>query len=499
MANRSILHLIRQARAGDVESQFNLGKLYLKGGLGLGANQHSAFLWLDKAAAQGHGAAWQLIGQSVSPGVAGHADSSRRLRRWYELAANDGCVMAQVKLAKLLLSDQASTAVPQPPQAAMRLLRSAAAQGEAGAKLELGICLLKDDVDRGSSAAEAIALLEQAHAAGKTAAARHLGDYYWRESDAERAYVWYSRCVDLRDAEVCYRFGMLRALRGEPAARLLERAAAARHPLACEELGLRHAIGWCRDAGGAPNLRNFKKAVRWLERAASLGSAKACFFLALLYAHENCSFRDQESAREWLFEAARRGHPEAQYRAALRLLRDVQSSRTPNAHETRGEEADVVAVRFLAEAAQQGHEQASRALDEGGYRAPRLNDIQTTLWARAVAAMEPVGEHVAMRLKLAGLFGLRVCELLMIEPDRAHRGNCLVLDLHHLGVKLRRRIIIVETEAQSEAADAAYSLFRAGSAAARDLHGGYLSRYHQFLRRCRRAGIEYRRLRNEAT
>ena len=59
--------LIRQARAGDATSQFELGKLYLDGGQGLGANQHCALLWLDRSAEQGHSAAWRLIGQRVSP------------------------------------------------------------------------------------------------------------------------------------------------------------------------------------------------------------------------------------------------------------------------------------------------------------------------------------------------------------------------------------------------------------------------------------------------
>lgn len=498
MASRSVLPLIRQARAGDVTSQFELGKLYLDGGRGLGANQHSALLWLDRAAEQGHRAAWRLIGERVSPAAAGVAQISQNLVRWYELAANDGCASAQTKLAQLLLSKPRARDALDPAEAAMRLLRSAAGKGDATARLELGICLLKAQIDTGANADEAIECLEQAYAAGEGAAARHLAEHYWQIGNAERAYLWYARCIDLQDVELCYRFGMLRALLGQPGGKFLERAAAARHPLACEELGLKYAIGWWHDSGGALNSRNFKKSVRWLERAASLGSAKACFFLALLYDHQNCSFRSHSKAREWLFEAARRGHAEAQYRAGVRLLSDSSHARAPNPQETGLDDPDVAAIRLLVEAERRGHVEAARALDAAGCHAPRHSEFEAAQWARAIASMTRLSAPVAMRLELACVFGLRVCEMIMIDPVQANRGDCFVIDLRNTGVRLRRRIVLIEHPAQREAADKARSLFRESASLPGDLQGDYESRYGKLMRRCARAGIDLHQLRKRS-
>lgn len=495
MANRSVLPLIRQARAGDAASQFELGRLYLDGGQGLGANQHSALLWLDRAAQQGHASAWRLIGQRVSPQLAGSAQYSQSLMRWYELAANDGCTPAQTKLAQLLFSSRHAGDAGNPAGRAIELLRNAAASGDATARFELGIRLLRDRTASAADTEQAIQFLEQAYAAGKRAAARHLAEYHWRVSNAQLAYLWYSRGIDFQDAELCYRLGTLRTLFGEPGGNFLERAAERHHPLACEELGLRFAIGWCRDAGGALGSRNFKKAVRMLERAASVGSAKACFFLALLYDHRNCSFRSLGKAREWLFEAARRGYAEAQYRAGARLLRDPNYARVPASQETEFDDPDVVAIRLLTDAERQGHPQAAAVLNAAGCRAPRHGEAHAVRWAQAIAAMTSLSEPIAARLELAYRFGLRICELIMIDPVQADRGDCFVIDVRNTGVKLRRRIVLVEHEAQREAADKAKSLFRGSDPVPGDLHGGHAARYQQFMRRCARSGIDLHHLR----
>ncbi len=495
MARRSVLPLIRQARAGDARSQFELGKLYLDGGQGLGANQNSALLWLDRAAQQGHAPAWRLIGQRVPPAIAASAQVSRNLIRWYERASNDGCASAQTKLAQLLLSDRHAGGTANSTALALQLLNRAAAKGDPDAWLELGRCLLTEQSVAGSNTDEGVKFLERAYAAGKSAAARHLADHYWQARNPDLAYLWYSRCIDLQDAELCYRFGRLSDVLGEPGGKFLERAAEARHPLACEELGLKRAIGWGNDSSGSLNLRNFKQAVRWFERAASLGSAKACFFLALLYDDRNCSFRSHGTAREWLFEAARRGHSEAQYSAGVKLLRDLRDARAPNPQETGLEDPDVAAIRLLAEAERQGHDEAARVLDAAAYRVPRLDDSLAAQWAQAIASMTRLSVTVAARLELACAFGLRTCEMIMIDPVQAHRGDCFVVDLRNTGVKLRRRIVLIEQPAQREAADKASSLFRVSSPPPGDLHGTYAARYQKLTRRCAQAGVDLQQLR----
>lgn len=490
MARKTVLPLIRKARAGDAASQLKLGRLYLKGGHGLAANIHSALLWLGKAADQGYAEAWQLIGTHISPE---HAGSTPDLIRWYEMAANDGSAPAQTKLAKVLLSRTPLAANAM----AIDLLRSAAAKGDAVALTELGVRYLvgqgrRSDIEGADDegADEAVDLLEQAYAAGEIIAARHLADHFWQSGNPDLARLWYSRCVDLQDMELCYRFGLLSALLGGSGKDYLYRAAEAGHPLACEELGLRYALGCRNDPGGGLGSRSFKKAVRWLERAASLGSAKACFFLALLYDHHNCSFRSRSKSHEWLWKAASRGYPEAQYRIGARLLRNPSAWRAFNLQGLSSDESDLSAIRLLADAAQQGHSQAAQELAEAGCSVCIPSESQAQQWAQAVSAMTAYNLPLATRMELASAMGLQISEMLLIDPVSAYRRDCLVVDLRHAGVRSRRRVVLVENAIQREVIEKAVRLFAVSNPLPGDLVGSYRARYKVFTRLCARAGID---------
>jgi len=487
MASRTVLPIIRRARRGDPSSQLRLGRLYLDGGEGLGVNMNSALLWLDKAAQQGSAEAWQLIGKRIAPQF---SDNAQKLIRWYQMAANDGCARAETKLAQMLLSEACTGDYATRTERAMGLLRSAASKGNATAQFELGDLLLEIRSDGEALGTTAMEWLERAFAAGETGAARRLADHYWLTGATQLSRLWYSRCVDLRDVELCYRFGLLSTLHGDVGERYLERAAKGGHRLACEELGLRYAVGWRDESGSRVNSRNFKKAVRWLERAAFLGSTKACFFLALLYNHENCSFRNHGKARDWMLEAAQRGHPEAQYRTAKRLLRDLDPVGLANSRHGRKEEPDVAAIRFLADAQRQGHAQASRALDAAVCRVSPPSGQIAARWGCAVAAMTPISLPVATRIELASVMGMRLCEMMFVDPVDAHRGDCFVIDLHAAGIRSRRRIVLIEHQAQREVADRARSLFASAGPLAEDLQGDYDSRYFRFERLCAHVGID---------
>jgi len=489
MASRTVLPIIRQARAGDPTSQLRLGSLYLDGGEGLGANMNSALLWLDKAAEQGYAEAWRLIGKRIAPQF---SDNAQKLIRWYQMAANEGCARAETKLAQMLLSESCPGDQTTRTERAIGLLGSAADKGDATAQLELGVLVLQDRPYDATHVAAAVNWLERAYAAGEAGAARRLADHYWVTGATQLSRLWYSRCVDLRDAELCYRFGLLSTLYGDAGERYLERAAKAGHRLACEELGLRYAVGWRDESGGKLNNRNFKKAVRWLERAALLGSAKACFFLSLLYNHENCSFRNHSRARECMLEAAKRGHSEAQYRIAMRLLRDLGSERLGSSRQGRVEDPDVTAVRFLIDAERQGHPQAAHALNAAACRITPPTGAEAAWRTNAVAAMVPISLPVAMRMELAGVMGMRLCEMMFVDPVDAHRGDCFVIDLHPVGIRSRRRIVLIEHQAQREVADRARSLFAAAGPLAEDFQGDYDSRYFRFERLCARGGIDRR-------
>lgn len=496
MATRAVLSIIRRARAGDPVSQLQIGSLYLDGGEGLPANKDLALIWLDKAADQGCVEAWRLIGKRFDLPFTSNA---QKLIRWFEMAANDGCPRAATTLAKMLLSESNPADYAARAEKAIGLLRIAANARDAVAEFELGVQFLKNLSNDTAPDTDAIEWLERAYADGEMRAARHLADYFWLSGDTHRSRLWYSRCVDLRDVELCYRFGVLSILHGDAGELYLMRAAKAGHRLACEELGLRYALGWREESGTRLKSRNFKQAVRWLERAALIGSAKACFLIALIYNHQNCSFRNRSKTHEWMLEAAKRGHPEAQYRTAIRMLRDTDLECVSSSRQTEDDEPDATAIRFLIDAKRQGHVQAARALYAAVCRATLPSGPDAAQWASAIAAMSPISLAVAMRMELASVMGLRLYEMMFVDPVDAHRGDFFYINLRSAGVRPRRRIVLIEHPAQREVADrvksffiAAGSLFTTTGSLPEDLQGDYDSRYLKLGRLCASAGIDRR-------
>ncbi|MET0858323.1 MAG: hypothetical protein ABWY27_16350, partial [Telluria sp.] len=84
MANREELSIIRAARAGQVDGQLALGKLYVVGSAGLPLSLPTALHWLERAAQQGSAEACALIGANIPFDLARRSD--RPLAQWYQLA-----------------------------------------------------------------------------------------------------------------------------------------------------------------------------------------------------------------------------------------------------------------------------------------------------------------------------------------------------------------------------------------------------------------------------
>src|SRR5437763_9227451 len=132
MANREELAIIRGARAGLVESQLALGRLYLFGSAGLPKSLQTALHWLDRAARQGCAEAWQLIGNHIPLELAQH--SPNPVTAWYEKAYDGGLVRAGLVYAQLVLGNDEM----RPPTAqrakALRALEEAGRAGFAEAQ-----------------------------------------------------------------------------------------------------------------------------------------------------------------------------------------------------------------------------------------------------------------------------------------------------------------------------------------------------------------------------
>jgi TPR repeat protein len=125
MANREELAIIRNARAGHVAAQLELGKLYLFGSAGLPQSLPTALHWLERAARQACSPAWQLIGDHIPLEIAQRNPTA--LAPWYERAYDDGSVHAGLVFAQLVLGAAAPGAAPHPK--AVRALEDAARAG----------------------------------------------------------------------------------------------------------------------------------------------------------------------------------------------------------------------------------------------------------------------------------------------------------------------------------------------------------------------------------
>jgi TPR repeat protein len=133
MANREELAIIRNARAGQVTAQLELGKLYLFGSAGLPQSLPTALHWLERAARQDCPPAWQLIGNHIPLELAQR--DAAGVSQWYERAYDDGSVHAGLVFAQLVL-DPLAPAAQQPPKA-VRALEDAARAGFSHAQLLL--------------------------------------------------------------------------------------------------------------------------------------------------------------------------------------------------------------------------------------------------------------------------------------------------------------------------------------------------------------------------
>lgn len=139
------------------------------------------------------------------------------------------------------------------------------------------------------------------------------------------------------------------ALGGAPndvaCARWLEAAAAQGHVEACFALAL------CYDAGRGVN-EDALDAAAWFKQAAEQGHGAAMFRYAECLRVGRGELQDAKRANEWCFKAAAKGCVDAQYKAAL-LCEAGYGSAPANLEESK---------RWMALAAQQGHDAAERRL-----------------------------------------------------------------------------------------------------------------------------------------
>lgn len=521
MANREELAIIRNARAGQVAAQLELGKLYLFGSAGLPQSLPTALHWLERAARQDCPQAWQLIGDHIPLELA--QANPAALAPWYERAYDDGSVHAGLVFAQLVLEPAADpqahpaddAGAPQCANAlrakARRALEDAARAGfpaaqwllarrrepaaaparpaveggrEAGGVASQG--WLRRAADNGVAEAQA-AVLAQAWDSG------HWDDYLARALPLARALVaasagrgqlqrlapgdiaLLSRVARLLDAGGDRTGAAPQPAAGEPLC-FWELAAAEHDRHAQLAMGLRCArmgIDGRRVAGGG-GAANFKKAIRWLTLAGEQGLPEAWYALSRIYIKPEFSQRNVADAQRYLERAAEMGYADAQ----LECGNNAWRARREN------ENNDVRAAYWLQKAAAQGLEAAAALLRK---IAPRLAAPAYVEMGRLFASVReasqrggaPVHPLLAARLELAALFNLSRAEALLLDVPASDQGHCLVIDIRASYGRSKRRLVLVETAQERHALDRIGRLFEQVGCGPSGPEGNYRQRLYR--------------------
>lgn len=196
---------------------------------------------------------------------------------------------------------------------AMPLLEKAAARGDAGARYMLGMLYQRGALVP-QSPQRAARLLAQAagqgHAEAQAALGLMLAEGQGVPRDEARAAAWFAKAADQGNAAAEANLGLM-LLEGRGVARDDGRAEAVlRRAAGKGALEAMHALGWL-----AQSRQDRDEALRWYDRAAGLGHARAQYNLGLLLAAS-----DPAAAVKWLALAGVSSDPEARRRAEQRLF-----------------------------------------------------------------------------------------------------------------------------------------------------------------------------------
>jgi TPR repeat protein len=429
MATRLALSLTSAALRGDTRSQLELAKFYLNGECGLPKNLEIALHWLDRAKSSGSKEAAVQIGKSIPWARLQQYQHGKDCLR---LAAESGDGRVQRTLAHLMLACEFPALVSD--LSATQWLQRAVASGNSQAQVDLEFMArgevalrglssdaLDSFVDRGSTAAKlelvlrciqngdvkkAKQILEPLAGAGVREAADELARLQYDDGNLGEAAFWWQKLASKGDVGA-----MLKLAR-------------------CHM----ESEGRCISGLG----RSYKKAASWFLRALQAGSAEAAYQLYLLYRKPGFSMRNASESRRYLQLAAQKGHPQAQFSSALRLLKGVASR-----------QARAEAAVLLKRAADQGHQLAGQKLLVIASRAPQdrsLDAVQREMLT--LIAVKNVA--LATRLELGWILGLSLIEALWVDLSRADRDVLFECDLTQRGCRQWPRLILVESDAQRE-------------------------------------------------
>ncbi len=332
--------LVRKARKGDTESQWQVGQTYAR--LGEPAR---ALPMLHSAAATGHPRAAALLG-TLHEEAGGTAKNREEAMRWYRLAAEQGQPEAMAALGRLLLQEPG----PEARESAWQWLRQAARLNDRDGQYHLGRLLAQAGAAQDDAQACQLFLkaAEQGHVGAQVAAATHLLAGRGAARDRKAAADWLARAAATQDPVANYLLGRMREEADETgrteAQKSYRTAATAGHREA--QFALATLLVKSRVEADR------KEAADWFARAHEAGHKAAANSLGQLFRDGVGVKQHHEKARAYFQWAAEQGNANAMYNLAQMQNDGIGGARDIDR-----------ALKWYVSAAENGHEEAAAAVD----------------------------------------------------------------------------------------------------------------------------------------
>ena len=342
--------MLLYASQGNANAQYDLGRAYDEGALGLNSDAEEAYRWLIKAAKKGHIKAENTLGVFYAQGIyveknieeaikwyriaalSGNEVAQSNLGRayyngdgvekdlskavkWWRLAADQGYDNAQVRLGNCYFDGEG---VQQDYEKAVKLYEQAVEQDNDWAQIRLAICY-RDGKGVEKNIEKCIKLLEQAAENNSTDAMCELAKMYdygeLVDANPEKAFH-YAKLGAEKGDDIClwnlaryYKDGIGCDANLELYWENLEKAAIAGNRIAQDELGDIYSQG-------DPDLNilpDSQKARDWYEKAIAHDYLPAMVDLGLCYSIGGCLPLDDKKAAELFRQAAEAGDERGQY------------------------------------------------------------------------------------------------------------------------------------------------------------------------------------------
>ena len=318
-AENVLVKLEREARAGNAEKSFTLGKMYLNGDQ-VEKDTVVAARWILMAAEQGHAEAAYKIATMLETGQ-GTPKNDKDAFNWYKMAAEHSLLGAQMKVADMYGKGKG---VYKNVSKSLDWYLKAAATGHESSQLQVASMYANGDGTK-QNIAESLNWYKRAAVEHNNAEAQfQLGEFYMNDDavkqDRGEAERWYRKAAEQNHTMAAARLKDLGGLVNKTVAvmpvtppptaggfgELLQQAQAGNPEAAFKVAGLLLAgIG-----GAAPDLVG---AESWYQKAAEAGNTQAQTALGKAYYNGDPFKLNYREAKKWLPLAANKGSAEAQY------------------------------------------------------------------------------------------------------------------------------------------------------------------------------------------